>query len=68
MKRMVLILTILALILSFSNVSMAQITEKGIKAGFYMASAAGSDAKDMFGDEADLKSKNGFAGSSDRIC
>ncbi|NQT25450.1 PorT family protein [candidate division KSB1 bacterium] len=58
---MVLILTIAALILSFSNVSMAQITEKGVKAGFYMANATGSDVDDVFGMDVDVKSKNGFA-------
>ncbi|NQT25448.1 PorT family protein [candidate division KSB1 bacterium] len=54
MKRMVLILTIMALILSFSNVSMAQITEKGVKVGLNLASATGDDVKDA-------KSKTGFA-------
>ncbi|NQT25449.1 PorT family protein [candidate division KSB1 bacterium] len=61
MKRMLLILTIVALILSFSNVSMAQITEKGVKAGFYMANASGSDADDLTGDIFEKKARNGFA-------
>ena len=54
MKRVVLILTILALMLSFSNVSIAQITEKGIKVGLNLANASGDDVEDT-------KNKMGFA-------
>lgn len=51
---MVLILTIVALVLSFSNVSVAQITEKGVKVGLNLANASGDDIEDT-------KNKMGFA-------
>ncbi|NQT25451.1 PorT family protein [candidate division KSB1 bacterium] len=59
MKRMVMILTIVALILSFSNVSMAQITEKGVKVGLNMANITGDEADELFPD--DPENKTGFA-------
>lgn len=60
MKRMVLILTIMALILAFSNVSVAEITEKGVKVGLNLANIGGSDAKDNFMGESP-SNKMGFA-------